>query len=147
MLVTQLSQLEEQLTAYKKFDQEYQAQIAKEKDLMHGRHKKELDEMRAAVEKETEIKMEKTWKMKLLTFSRFLSAVARRRQDDDMDEEGKAFEAILQYVYSGDPGAVTAAEKLIDGLEEQVPNVEGGTFNVTCQDSSKILYLQQLTDI
>lgn len=134
--MNQLSQLEEQISAYKKFDQEYQAQISKEKDLMHGKHKQELDEMKAAVEKETEIRMQKVWKSKMLTFSRFLSAVARRRQEDDTNEEGKAFEAILQYVYSGDPSAVTAAEKLIDGVEEQVPNVEGGSFNVTCKMKS-----------
>jgi hypothetical protein len=100
---------------------------------MHGKHNQELDEMKAAVEKETEIKMEKLFKMRMLTFSRFLSAVARRRQEEDPTEEGKAFEAILQYVYSGDPSAVTAAEKLVNGVEEQVPNVEGTPFGVTCK--------------
>jgi len=132
MLLSQIAQIEEQLVAYKKFDQEYQAQIAKERELTQSKHKEELEQLKATVEKDTEIRLQKQWKTRLLTFSRFLSAVARRRQDDDMNEEGKAFEAILQYVYSGDPSAVTAAEKLIDGLEEQVPSVEGTPFAVTC---------------
>jgi len=132
MLLSQIAQIEEQLVAYKKFDQEYQAQIAKERELTQSKHKEELEQLKATVEKDTEIRLQKQWKTRLLTFSRFLSAVARRRQDDDMNEEGKAFEAILQYVYSGDPSAVTAAEKLIDCLEEQVPSVEGTPFAVTC---------------
>jgi len=132
MLVSQLAQIEEQLVAYKKFDQEYQAQITKEREVTQSKHKEELEQLKAVVEKETETRLQKQWKARLLTFSRFLSAVARRRQDDDMNEEGKAFEAILQYVYSGDPSAVAAAEKLIDGVEEQVPGVDGAPFTVTC---------------
>jgi len=135
MLLGQLAQVEEQLAAYKRFDQEYQAQITREKEQMQSKHKEELEQLKTAVEKQTEARLQKQWKTRLLTFSRFLSAVARRRQDEDMNEEGKAFEAILQYVYSGDPSAVTAAEKLIDGVEEHVPNVDGAPFSVTCTAS------------
>ena len=117
---------------YKKVDQDYQEQIAKEKELMYRKHKEELDQMRAAVERDTEVRMQKVWKMRLLTFSRFLAAVARRRQEEDLSEEGKAFEAVLAYVYSGDPNAVAAADKVIDGVEEPVPGVEGTTLTVTC---------------
>jgi len=126
---------------YKKVDQDYQEQIAKEKELMHGKHKEELDQMRAAVVKETEIGMQKVWKTRLLTFSRFLAAVARRRQEEDLSEEGKAFEAVLAYVYSGDPNAVVAAEKIIDGVEELVQGLEGSTLSVTCKCSSTHLLL------
>jgi len=122
---------------YKKVDQDYQEQIAKEKELLYGKHKEELDQMRGEVIRETEIRMQKVWKMRLLTFSRFLAAVARRRQEEDLSEEGKAFEAVLAYVYSGDPNAVGAAEKVIDGVEELVPGLEGATLSVTCKcDSS-----------
>ena len=122
---------------YKKVDQDYQEQIAKEKELMYGKHKEELDQLRAEVVRETETRMQKVWKMRLFTFSRFLAAVARRRQEEDSSEDGKAFEAVLAYVYSGDPNAVGAAEKVIDGVEELVPGLEGATLSVTCKcDSS-----------
>lgn len=119
--------------------------MAKEKELMHSKHKGELDQMRTATVRETEIEMQKVWKTRLLTFSRFLAAVARRRQEEDLSEEGKAFEAVLAYVYSGDPNAVVAAEKIIDGVEELVPGLEGSTLSVTCKSTLHILLQSRLT--
>jgi hypothetical protein len=80
----------------------------------------------------TEVDLE--FKLKLLTFGRFLKAAAARRQDteEELDLEGKAFEGVLSNVYTGDVSAVEAIEKLINGVNEKVRDYTG-ELDVTCE--------------
>lgn len=132
-LQAQLAQLEEQIAQYKKFDQDYQQRLLTEKELLQSAHKAELEKMKETVKAEAAIEAQKSFKQRLLILSRFLRAAAARRQrEDDDTEETKAFEGALLLVYGGDPAAVAAAEKLIDGADEAVPSTEGQTLSVTC---------------
>ncbi|KAF2734003.1 hypothetical protein EJ04DRAFT_437892 [Polyplosphaeria fusca] len=141
-LQAQLVQFEEQLTQYKKFDQEYQHKAAQEKELLQQSHSSELEKLRDTVKAEAALEFKKAFKEKFLTLSRFLRAAAARRQlDDDESDLTKAFEGALLLVYGGDAGAVAAAEKLIDGTEDSVPSTEGVPLSVTCT-----LYLPLPTD-
>ena len=136
-LQQQLTQLEEQLAHYKKFDQDYQQRLAAEKDKLEAAHKEELDKLREAVKSETLAQAHKAWKDRLLTFTRFLRAAAAQRQKegDEDAERTAAFEGALLLVYGGDIGAVATAEKLIDGVEEPVQSTEGVDTTVTCKST------------
>lgn len=137
-LQSQLAQLEEQIAQYKKFDQEYQNKIAHErevqKEMLTKAHAGEIEALKETLKAEAVIEQKKAVRDKLLTLSRFLRAAAARRQlgDDDSDLT-KAFEGALLQVYGGDAGAVLAAEKLIEGAEEGVPNTEGVVLSITCK--------------
>ncbi|KAF2471367.1 uncharacterized protein BDR25DRAFT_223317 [Lindgomyces ingoldianus] len=137
-LQSQLAQLEEQIAQYKKFDQEYQQKIAQEKEILRQSHSEDLEKLRGTLKAEAAIEARKVFKEKFLTLSRFLRAAAARRQlEDDDSDLTKAFEGALLLVYGGDASAVAAAEKLIDGSEDNVPSTEGVSLSVTCKPSSK----------
>ncbi|KAH6642670.1 hypothetical protein C7974DRAFT_351494 [Boeremia exigua] len=131
-LQAELAQLEEQVTQYKKFDQEYQEKHAREKELLQKSHSGELEALRETIKAETAIEQKKLFREKILTLSRFLRAAAARRQlEDDDSELTKAFEGALLQVYGGDAVAVSAAEKLIEGAEDGVPSTEGVLLSTT----------------
>ena len=145
-LQVQLRQLEEQVTQYKKFDEEYQQRLAAEKELLQSAHIKELEKIRETTRAEAAIDAKKDVKHRLLTFSRFLRAAAAMRQhEDDSSEEGKAFEGALLLVYGGDANAVAAAEKVIDGTDDPVPATDGTILSVTCTFTSPKSIPQRLT--
>lgn len=131
-LQAQLTQLEEQLAQYKKFDQEYQQKLTTEKELLQSSHKAELEKLRETLKAEAAIEAARTFKSRMLIFSRFLREAATRRQQDDGSDISKAFEGALVLVYGGDARAVVAAEQLIDGADEAVPSTEGTPLEVTC---------------
>ncbi|OCK80174.1 hypothetical protein K432DRAFT_416868 [Lepidopterella palustris CBS 459.81] len=131
-LQAQLIQLEEQVAQYKKFDQEYQQRLANEKAVLQSTHKEELEKLRDTLKAEAAIEAQKVFKERFLTLSRFLRAAAARRQlEDDDTDLTKAFEGALLLVYGGDASAVTAAEKLIEGSEDNVTSTEGVPLSVT----------------
>ena len=133
-LQEQLAQLEEQVVQYKKFDQEYQQRATAEAEALRKAHSDDLENLRSTLKAEAVAEAQKTSKQSLLTLSKFLRAAAARRQREDSDsEEAKAFEGALLLVYGGDANAVAAAEKLIDGTDENVPSTEGTPLTVTCK--------------
>ena len=138
-LQAQLAQLEEQVTHYRKFDQEYQQKLTQEKELLQSTHTKELEKLRETLKAEAVLEAQRASKQRLLTFSRFLRAAAARRQREDDDSElSKAFEGALLLVYGGDAAAVNAAEKLIDGTDDQVTSTDQALLNVTCKGSCQV---------
>ncbi|KAF2660833.1 hypothetical protein K491DRAFT_674457 [Lophiostoma macrostomum CBS 122681] len=131
-LQAQLTQYEEQIAQYKKFDQEYQQKIAQEKDILQKSHSGELEKLKETLKEEAALEHKKAFQEKFLTLSRFLRAAAARRQlEDDDSDLTKAFEGALLLVYGGDASAVAAVEKLIDGSEDSVPSTEGTSLSVT----------------
>ncbi|KAF1966849.1 hypothetical protein BU23DRAFT_559875 [Bimuria novae-zelandiae CBS 107.79] len=131
-LESQLAQLEEQLAQYKKFEQELQNKAAQEKEIMQKGHTEELEKLRETLKQEAALEVKKTFREQFLTLSRFLRAAAARRQMEEVDNDlTKAFEGALLQVYGGDPTAVAAAEKLIEGSEEKVPSTDGEILSVT----------------
>lgn len=131
-LQQQVATFEEQLSHYKKFDDEYKQSMAKERELLQSSHSKELEEMKEVVTREAKIEAELEFKRKLLTFTRFLKAAAGRRQNEDQTDDGKAFEGVLCGVYTGDAAAVDCAEKLVNGSDEKVPEYSG-PVDITCE--------------
>lgn len=134
-LKASLTQLEEQITQYKKIDADYQTRMSTEKESLTGSHKKELERLRASLKQEAEEEAKTSFRKKLLTFTQFLRAAAAQRiKEEEADtEESKAFEGALLLVYGGDDKAVEAAENLIEGKDEAVPSVEGLPLSVTCK--------------
>ena len=134
-LQASLSQLEEQVTQYKKIDTEYQTRMASDRDTLTASHKSEVEQLRASLKKEAEAEARTTLRKNLLIFSQFLRAAAAKRvmEEDANTEESKAFEGALLLVYGGDDKAVEAAENLIEGADEAVPSVEGQPLSVKCR--------------
>ena len=132
-LQAQLSQLEDQITHYRKLDQDYQKRMAKEREELETSHAEEIRRLKEINQAEAQQETPSLLRNHLLTLSRFLRAAAARRQrDDDDSEESKAFEGALLLVYGGDHSAVMAAEKLIEQSDDNVPSTEGVTLQVTC---------------
>lgn len=131
-LQAQLAQYEEQFGHYKSYGEELEVKFAKEKELLAKTHSGELDQLRETLKAEAALEQQKLLKEKLLVLSRFLRAAAARRQlEDDDSDLTKAFEGALLQVYGGDPAAVMAAEKLIEGAEDSVPSTEGVQLSIT----------------
>ena len=132
-LQAQLTQLEDQITHYRKLDQDYQQRMAKERQDLENAHAEEISRLKDTFQAEALQGTPNLLKHHLLTLSRFLRAAAARRQrDDDDSEESKAFEGALLLVYGGDHSAVIAAEKLIEQSDESVPSTEGVSLQMTC---------------
>ena len=132
-LQAQLSQLEEQITHYRKLDQDYQKRMIQERQELETAHSEEIKKLKETYQAEAQQETPNLLKHHLLTLSRFLRAAAARRQkDDDDSEESKAFEGALLLVYGGDHSAVAAAEKLIEQSDDNIPSTEGETLQVTC---------------
>ncbi|MCJ1340363.1 hypothetical protein MMC09_005657 [Bachmanniomyces sp. S44760] len=131
-LQASLVQLEEQISQYKQFDEDYQKRLATEKTALETAHKHEIEKVRNAALAEAKAERQKEAKDTLLILSKFLRAAAAKRQDgDEASEENKAFEGALLLVYGGDVNAVGAMEKLIEGSAEKVPSVDGQALDVT----------------
>ncbi|KAF2836894.1 hypothetical protein M501DRAFT_938578 [Patellaria atrata CBS 101060] len=131
-LQAQAKQYEDQLTQYKKFDEEYRSLIAKEKETLQSAHSTELEKLRDTLKAEAAIELQQALRDRLLTLSRFLKAAATRRQNqDDGSDLSKGFEGALLLVYGGDAAAVAAAEKLIEGTDDPLTSTEGQLLSVT----------------
>ncbi|KAI9716913.1 MAG: hypothetical protein M1812_005062 [Candelaria pacifica] len=138
-LQASLAQLEEQISQYKKFDQEYQSRIAAEKAALESSHKKELEILRDSAKAEARAETENEAKEDLLVLSKFLRAAAAKRQaGEESTDETKAFEGALLLVYGGDARAVVAARQIISGSEEEVPATDGKPLNITFANVKQI---------
>ncbi|KAF4628179.1 hypothetical protein G7Y89_g9971 [Cudoniella acicularis] len=147
-LQASLTQLEEQIAQYKKFDQEYKARLQAEKadfEKIHTeRSSKELEEAVAAAKAEAVVTAQKEQESNLLLLSQFLRLAAiRRGEDEDPElEENKALEGLLAKVYSGDAAAVASMFGLIKGSSEAVTSVNGDILTVTYADIKQVVLAQ-----
>ena len=139
-LQASLTQLEEQIAQYKKFDQEYKAKSQAEKaefeKAFTERSDKELGEKLAAIKADTLVAAEEEQKSNLLLISQFLRLAAVRRGDEDADhalDENRALEGVLSKLYGGDDAAVVTMVNLIQGSEQTARSVEGETLTTTCK--------------
>jgi len=141
-LQASLTQLEEQVSQYKKFDEEYKARLSAEKaefeKTFTERAAKELEEAVAAAKAEAMADNEKEQRAGLLLVSQFLRLAAVRRSEDEtsaLSDENKALEGILSKIYSGDENAVDNMVKIIQGSEEPTVSVNFEPLTTTCQYS------------
>lgn len=133
-LQASLAQFEEQISQYRKFDEEYQQRASSEKAQLKAAHAKELEDLQKSLKEEGVAESQQLLRQRLLTLSRFLrAAAARRQEDDETSDETKAFEGVLLLLYGGDNVAVDAAEKLICDAEDGVLSTEGTLLTVTCK--------------
>ncbi len=131
-LVAQISQLEEQVTQFKKFGQDYEQRAAAEKAALVKSHNEELERVKEEA-LATHTSTSKKTQDDLLVLSKFLRAAAAKRQNgDEGSNENRAFEGALLQVYGGESSAVAAMQKLISGAEEQVPGVDSEPVDYTC---------------
>jgi hypothetical protein len=145
-LQASLTQLEEQIAQYKKFDQEYKARSQVEKAEFEksftDRANKELEEKVAAAKAEAVASAEKDQRDALLLLSQFLRLAAIRRGDDEADvnlDENKALEGVLSQVYSGDLKAVDTMVNLIQGSEKTTVSIASEPLKTTCRFSRNLL--------
>lgn len=133
-LQASLVQLEEQITQYKQFDEDYQKRLSAERSALETTHKNELQKVKDAAKAEAEAEGKKQAKDNLLVLSKFLRAAAAKRQGgDETSAENGAFEGALLLVYGGESSAVIAMENLISGSEGKVPTVDQTPSEFTCK--------------
>ncbi|KAH7410941.1 hypothetical protein BKA64DRAFT_368633 [Cadophora sp. MPI-SDFR-AT-0126] len=139
-LQASLTQLEEQIAQYKKFDQEYKVKLQSEKAEFEKTHtersSKELEEAVSSAKSQAAAAAVKQQQDDLLLLSQFLKLAAIRRGEDEAAEleESKALEGLLAQVYAGDASAVAAMLNLIQGSSETVTSVTGEPLSVTYAD-------------
>lgn len=139
-LQASLSQLEEQIAQYKKFDQEYKARAQAEKaeleKTFNEKWEKDLKEAVAATRMEATAATLKEQHDNMLLLSQFLRLAAARRADEEADtqkDENQALEGVLLQVYSGDETAVATILKFINGAEESTYSTAGERLETTCK--------------
>jgi hypothetical protein len=141
-LQASLAQLEEQITQYKKFDQEYktrsQAEKAEFEKVHTERSEKQLAEAVAAAKAEAAAAAIEEQQSNLLLLSQFLRLAAARRAEeaDSTLDENQALEGVLLSVYSGDETAVATMLKLINGSSENTYAVTGEKLQTTCKSTT-----------
>ncbi|KAH7031946.1 hypothetical protein B0J12DRAFT_704034 [Macrophomina phaseolina] len=130
-------QLEEQLAQYKKIQDEFQTKLVRQKETSEAAHAKQLKELEDKIRAEEAAKADKLFKQRVLIFSQFLrSAAARRQQGEEETELSRAFEGALLQVYGGNPEAVEAAEKLMNGSDDHVISTEGLELSISSDPSA-----------
>jgi hypothetical protein len=141
-LQASLTQLEEQISQYKKFDQEYKARMQAEKaefeKSFNDKASKELEESVAAAKAEAVADALKEQHNGLLLISQILRLAAIRRGDEEADatlDENKALEGVLAKVYTGDDEAVQTMLKIIGGSKERTVSVSNEFLTTTCKYS------------
>ena len=133
-LQASLTQLEEQISQYKQFDEDYQQRLHAEKTALETSHEDELQKVKDAAISETTAEGKKEAQDSLLVLSKFLRAAAAKRQGgDETSPENRAFEGALLLVYGGEAGAVVAMQSLIAGSEDKVPTVDQIPSDFTCK--------------
>jgi hypothetical protein len=137
-LQASLTQLEEQIAQYKKFDQEYKARSQKEKDEFEKtfteKAEVDLSEAIASTKAEAASQIAKEQNDNMLVLSQFLSLAAIRRIDSDPSlDENKALEGVLLQVYRGNETAVASMVKLINGSDDPVYSTDGEALSTTCK--------------
>lgn len=139
-LQSSLSQLEEQIAQYKKFDSEYKSKAQAEKAELERsfseKADKDLSDALAAAKAEAAADAVKQQHDNMLLLSQFLRLAAARRADEEADassDENQALEGVLLQVYSGDETAVSAMIKLIQGAEEPTFSTTGEQLQTTCK--------------
>jgi hypothetical protein len=133
-LQAQVAAFEEQLSIYRKLDNDYQSLMNQERELSTSKAAQDLEKAREQVRAEVEAEHKKTFQDKLLTFSRFLAAAANRRSaGDDTSSEAAAFEGALLLVYGGDNNAVRAIDNIVSGSSNIVNGVNGEPTGISCE--------------
>lgn len=134
-LLTQREELEEQVKTFRAVNSDYQAQLQKQKDDLTAQHQKDMELAKEELRLETTTAGASELRKKLLVFSQFLRAAAAKRtvEEEAGTDESMAFEGALLLVYGGDQKAVDTAINLIEGSDEQVPNIEGVSLSVKCK--------------
>lgn len=137
-LQAQLAQLQEQLTLYKKLEDEFKARLEIEKaeyeKSFTDRANKDLEEKVAAAKAEAVAGFEQEQLDALLLLSQFLRLAAIRRGDEEADvelDENKALEGVLSQVYTGDFKAVQAMVNLIQGSEQTTMSISNEPLKTT----------------
>lgn len=139
-LQASLSQLEEQISQYKKFDQEYKARSQAEKSEFEKtftqKAEKDLNDALASAKAEAVAEKTKEQYSNMLLLSQFLRLAAAKRAEEPESEvdANQALEGVLLQVYSGDNTAVETMVKLINGSEESTYSTSGTKLQTTCKE-------------
>ncbi|KAI9661395.1 MAG: hypothetical protein M1831_003128 [Alyxoria varia] len=130
-LLAQSAQLEEQLGALLKVEENFRKRFKAEKERLETAHRQELEEAKKIAKSNDDESSRKELRQKLLVLSKFLrAAAARRQEEEDNGEDGRGFEGVLLLLYGGDDSAVDAAERVINGTDDKIPSTEGTLLDV-----------------
>ena len=137
----QLKSLNEQVETFRIVHSDYQGQMQKHKEESTAKHQKDLEQAKESHKLESATSASSELREKLLVFSQFLRAAAAKRNETDEtnSDESAAFEGALLLVYGGDQHAVDTAINIIQGSDEQVPNIEGVPLSVKCEYCLRLL--------
>ncbi|KAK4163019.1 hypothetical protein QBC43DRAFT_69567 [Cladorrhinum sp. PSN259] len=153
-LQAQVKQFEEQLTQFKKLEDEHRAHLAKQEKALTEKFEKEKEEVIAETKQKADEEAAATLKTNFLLISQFLRLAASRRAEDHDStlDENQALEGVLLYLYSGDDNAVATMNKLVQGSGEQTRSTAGETLQTTyaqvkeATNKSAASYYQPPTD-
>lgn len=136
-LQAQVVQLEEQIQTFKKVDVDYQSQLHRQKEDLTAQHEKDMESLKHSLGNEATATGATELRKKMLVFSQFLRAAAAKRnvEEDASTDENMAFEGALLLVYGGDQKAVDTAVSIVEGSDEQVPNIEGAPLPIKCESA------------
>ena len=133
-LQAQLTQLEEQIVQYRKFESDWQAQLQKQKEGLIAHHTEEIEKVKAQAASESVSADQGELRNTLLVFTQFLRcAAAKRHEEDDDSDLNRAFEGALLLVYGGDEQAVDAAINITGGADVAVPDIQGVKGSLKCE--------------
>ena len=157
-LQAQLAHLQEQVTIYKKLEDEFKSRSEAEKAEFERafteRAIKDLEEKVDAARAEAVADVEQNQRNAFLLLSQFLRLAAIRRGDEEADvelDENKALEGVLSQVYTGDLNAVETMVNLIQGSEQTTVSISNESLKTTCtssqSDTSNLAHLLLVAQI
>jgi uncharacterized membrane protein YgcG len=131
-LQAQLSQLEDQLSAFRTFAHELEEKAAKEKSISLEAHKAEIAQVKEEVAQEIESAKAKAVDDGLRVIVSFLhGAAAMRQAEDQTSDEARAYEGALLQIYQGNDGALATLKNLVYGTEAKVIDTTDTPLNFT----------------
>ncbi|KPI35688.1 uncharacterized protein AB675_1241 [Cyphellophora attinorum] len=120
-LKAQITQLEEQLSAYKSFGLELEDRHSRDKAALVESHESEIAHLKEEAAASAKAAEGKDLDKALEIVSSFLHAAAAKRGSDDTDSpEALAFEGGLLMIYQGNSASTSALKSLVEGSDEKV---------------------------
>jgi hypothetical protein len=120
-LKAQITQLEEQLSAYKSFGLELEDRHSRDKAALVESHESEIAQLKEEAATSAKAAEGKDLDKALEIVSSFLHAAAAKRGSDDTDSpEALAFEGSLLMIYQGNSTSINGLKNLVEGSDEKV---------------------------
>lgn len=128
----QLAQLEEQISQYRNFSQDFEDRFAREKASLVESHEAEIAQLKEEAAVSPKAPESTAPEEALKVISHFLHAAASKRVSEDPDsDEARAFEGALLLVYQGNESSLSTLRNLVTGADEKITDTNGELVEYT----------------